>query len=410
MMTATKRQPDTPTKDSDSIVVVGGGLSAAYVAEELRSRGHSGPVTILGAEPHLPYERPPLSKGLLLGTQERDSVFAHDQGWYDDHEVTVRPRTLVTGLDLAGRRVLVGADEVGYDQLVLATGSRPRTLPGVEAGLVHTLRTLDDSLALKQRLGGTVVIVGAGWIGLEVASAARQQGAQVVVVEPTAVPLGRVLGDTVAATFTSLHREHGVDLRLETQVTSVRRDGEGAVVALSDGSSHRADLVLAGIGVVPDDELARSAGLACDNGILVDARLRTSDPWVLAVGDVANHDHPSLGRLRVEHWDNAIEQGKHAAAVLLGDDEPYRRLPYFFTDQYDFGMEYVGSTRSGFDEVVVRGDLEGERVFTALWLQGDRIVAGMHANDWDAIDHLRRLVGTDARRATRDLGVPLADL
>jgi NADPH-dependent 2,4-dienoyl-CoA reductase/sulfur reductase-like enzyme len=182
-------------------------------------------------------------------------------------------------------------------------------------------------------------------------------------------------------------------------------------VRLSDGHEVTPDLVVIGIGAGPDERLAAEAGLTTDNGVLVNARLRAEDPHVFAAGDVANHDHPTLGRIRVEHWDNAIQQGKHAARVMLGDDAPYDRQPYFFTDQYDLGMEYVGHVgRDGYDEVVVRGDLGGSRVFSALWIRGGRVVAGMHANDWDAIEHVRAVVGTEATDRVRDPSVPLADL
>jgi NADPH-dependent 2,4-dienoyl-CoA reductase/sulfur reductase-like enzyme len=253
-------------------------------------------------------------------------------------------------------------------------------------------------------------VIGAGWIGLEVASAARQAGGQVTVVETAPLPLARVLGPEIATVFAGLHREHGVDLRLETGLDSIARDGGRVTVRLSDGHELSPDLVVVGIGAGPDDRLASTAGLATDNGVLVDAALRTSGRDVWAAGDVANHDHPTLGRVRVEHWDNAIHQGKHAARAMLGDDAAYDRQPYFFTDQYDLGMEYVGHVGpDGYDEVVVRGDLEG-RVFSALWLADDRVVAGMHVNDWDATDALRAVVGTPATGRVRDPSVPLADL
>jgi NADPH-dependent 2,4-dienoyl-CoA reductase/sulfur reductase-like enzyme len=381
-----------------NIVIVGGGLAAANAVEELREQGHGGSITLVGAEPHLPYERPPLSKGVLLGNDAPDSVFVHDQQWYDGQQVELRTGTEVTDIDLDRRRVHAGGDELPYDRLLLATGARPRHLAMAdEAGVPVTyLRTFEDSLDLKRRLSGHVVVVGGGWIGLEVTSAARQAGADVTVVEPMAQPLLGALGPRLGAVFADLHREHGVDLRLETGVDSIRRTDDGAAdVHLTDGDRVRADLLVVGIGVEPVDDLARRAGLATDNGILVDATLRTTDPHVFAAGDVARQEHPVLGRsLRVEHWDTAIHQGKAAARAMLGHDEPYTRMPYFFTDQYDLGMEYVGSVGpDGFDELVVRGE-EKERVLTAFWVRDATVVAGMHLNDWDAIDPIRALVGS----------------
>ena len=396
-----------------NIVVVGGGLAGAKAVEELRAQGHEGSITLIGAEPHLPYERPPLSKGVLLGNDEPDSVFVHDQKWYDDHGVDLRRGVEATALDLDRRHVLAGGEELPYDRLLLATGSAPRRLPlADESGAPVTyLRTLDDSLALVENLGRRLVIVGGGWIGLEVASAVRNAGGEVTVVEALELPLLGPLGPRVAQVFADLHREHGVDLRLSAKVTGMEAAAGGAVVHLEDGSDLPADLVLVGIGAVPLDGLARDTGIATDNGVLVDALLRTSDPYVFAAGDIANHDHPVLGhRIRVEHWDTAIEQGRHAARVMLGADEPYTRLPYFFTDQYDLGMEYVGSVGpDGFDEVIVRGDEKG-RLFTAFWLRGSHVLAGMHVNDWDAIEPIREIVAreVDVERL-RDNSVPLAD-
>jgi 3-phenylpropionate/trans-cinnamate dioxygenase ferredoxin reductase subunit len=364
-----------------NIVVVGGGLAAANAVEELRTQGYTGEVTLVGAEPHLPYERPPLSKGLLLGSAEPDSVFVHDAGWYADHEVDVRLGRPVDGIDLEVSRIHVGEESIGYDRLLLATGATPRRLRVAdESGApVAYLRTLDDALALKERLGGHVVVVGAGWIGLEVAAAAREAGADVTVVEQADQPLQAVLGPELGEVFADLHRERGVDLRLAAPVD---------VGTLAD-----ADLVVVGIGAVPADELARKAGLDCQDGVLVDARLRASEPHVYAAGDVARHDHPTLGRLRVEHWDAAIHQGRAAARAMLGDDAPYDRLPYFFTDQYDLGMEYVGHVGpEGYDEVIVRGDKAARRL-VAYWLRGGIVVAGMHLNEWDATDGLRAAIG-----------------
>jgi 3-phenylpropionate/trans-cinnamate dioxygenase ferredoxin reductase component len=375
-----------------NIVVVGGGLAAARAVQELRDQGYTEDITLVAAEPHLPYERPPLSKGFLLGKDELESVFVHDRQWYDDQQVDLRLGTAVTEVDRDRHHVHVGEEQVAYDRLLLATGASPRRLRLIDDAGVDPvyLRTIDDSTALKERLSGQVLIVGAGWIGLEVASAARQAGADVTVVESAPQPLLGVLGPELGAVFADLHREHGVDLRLETSVAA----GDGGELVLSDGQRVRPDVVVVGIGAAPNEGLAAAAGLATDNGVLVDARLRTDDPHVYAAGDVAHHDHPDLGRIRVEHWDNAIQQGRHAARAMLGADEAYRRAPYFFTDQYDLGMEYVGHVGpAGYDDVVIRGDLAA-RVVTAFWVKDGRVVAGMHLNDWDAIDEVRHRVET----------------
>jgi 3-phenylpropionate/trans-cinnamate dioxygenase ferredoxin reductase subunit len=398
------------------IVVVGAGLAAAHAVEELREQGHEGEIALFGTEPHLPYNRPPLSKGVLLGNEAEDSIYVHDEQWYADQSVELHLGTTVTDLDLDRLHLHADGEEFTYDRLLVATGSKPRRLAEADesGGAVAYLRTLEDSRALKAafRSGVHVVIVGAGWIGLETAAAARTAGAEVTVVESLELPLLRVLGPEVAATFAELHRAHGVDLRLGARIDGVTGEASGRVgVRLGDGSSVTGDLLLVGIGVLPDDGLARDAGLEVDNGILVDERLRASDPHVFAAGDVANQRHPVLGRrLRVEHWDTAIEQGKIAARNLLGDDTAYSRLPYFFTDQYDLGMEYVGSVGpDGYDEVVLRGDPAAE--FTAFWLKGHRVLAGMHVNDWDAIDPIRSIVGTDVDPARlRDDSTDLAAL
>jgi NADPH-dependent 2,4-dienoyl-CoA reductase/sulfur reductase-like enzyme len=362
-------------------VVVGAGLAAANAVEELRARDSADDITVIGAEPHLPYERPPLSKAVLLGSAEPDSVFVHDAAWYADHQVDLLLDTTAESIDLDRRHVAAAGRELAYDRLLLATGASPRRLPVAdEAGPpVAYLRTLDDALALKERLSGHVLVVGAGWIGLEVASAARQAGARVTVVEAAEQPLQAALGPEVGALFADLHRDHGVDLRLGASVDADSFSG--------------VDLVVVGIGVVPNDALARDAGLACDDGVLVDARLRASDPHVFAAGDVARHDHPLLGPLRVEHWDAAIHQGRAAARGMLGDEAAYDRMPYFFTDQYDLGMEYVGHVGpEGYDEVVIRGNRE-ELKLVAYWVRGSRVVAGLHLNDWDAIDTIRAAIG-----------------
>ncbi len=368
-----------------NIVIVGAGLAGAAAAGELRTLGHEGSITLIGAEPHPPYERPPLSKSYLTGSATVDSTLVHDPQWYADQAIDLRVGTPVSGLDLAGHRVRTeSGDEIAFDRLLLATGSSPRRLSFPDQAGVPTayLRTIEDSDRIRAALrpGARIAIIGAGWIGLEVAAAARGAGADVVVFESAELPLLRVLGAQVAQIFADLHRGRGVDLRLETNVTT--------------SDLAEADLVVVGVGVIPDTSLALEAGVAVDNGLLVDATLRTSHPDVWAVGDVANHDHPVLGRrVRVEHWDTAIEQAKVAAHNLLGGQQRYERLPYFFTDQYDLGMEYVGHATPGpTTEVVIEGDPQAGP-WRAFWLDEGRVSAGMHVNDWGAIDEIRERVG-----------------
>jgi len=366
-----------------TIVIVGGGLAGATAATELRESGYEGPVALLAGEPHLPYERPPLSKGFLLGNDPLDKAFVHDEKWYAEHHVKLLLDTRAVEVDTDQHVVRTVDSDHAYERLLLATGATPRRLPMADdsGAPVAYLRTIEDSKRLKAAFtqGADIRIVGAGWIGLEVAAAAREAGSEVTVYEQAELPLLAVLGPEVARAFADLHRRHGVELRLGSQVGP--EDLKGA------------DLVVVGIGAVPDTALAEAAGLDVDNGVLVDERLRTSDPDVYAVGDIANQQHPTLGRrIRVEHWDNAIEQGKVAAHNLAGGDEVYDRQPYFFTDQYDFGMEYVGNVGpDGYDEVQIEGDLDG--AFRAYWVSGGTVVAAMHANDWDAADEIRASVG-----------------
>ena len=394
-----------------TIAIIGAGLTGASAAAELREQGYDGDIVLVGAEPHAPYERPPLSKDILLGKGTAADAAAKDEGWYADNGVELITGTRVTTLDTAARTFEVDGRTISYDDLLIATGATSRHLPMAdESGVpVAYLRTVEESEELKQHLGGSLLIVGAGWIGLEVASAARAAGGAVTVVESAPLPLVGAIGEDMARVFADLHREHGVDLHLDTSLTTLEQDEGGTRAVLSDGTEVRPDLVLVAIGAVPDTALAEAAGLEVDHGILVDARLRTSDPHVYAAGDVAHHDHPELGRLRVEHWDTAIKQGQHAARSMLGGEEPYARQPYFFTDQYDLGMEYVGHLgREGYDEIVVRGD-HASRVLNAVMISDGTVVAAMHTNDWDATDHLRAWLGRDATDRLRDTSVALAD-
>jgi NADPH-dependent 2,4-dienoyl-CoA reductase/sulfur reductase-like enzyme len=386
-----------------TFVIVGSGLAAGKAVEQLRADGFDGAVVLYGDEHHLPYERPPLSKGYLTGNDPFESALVHEPGWYDEHDVDLRLGTRVTAINPAAHEVVdEGGRRQRYDKLLLATGAAPRHLAMADdsGAPVAYLRTVEDSTRLREAFerGVRVAVVGAGWIGLEVAAAARGADCEVTVLESLDLPLLRVLGPEVAQHFADLHREHGVDLRTSVSVEEVRRDGDATVLWLADGGTVTADLLVVGIGVTPNDALAREAGLATDNGVLVDEQLRSSDPDVLAAGDVANHLHPVLGRrIRVEHWDTAIEQGKAAARTMLGQGEPYTRLPYFFSDQYDLGMEYVGSVGpDGYDDVVVRDGEPG--AFRAYWLRDGVVQAAMHANDWDAGDELWSVVGSELSR------------
>jgi 3-phenylpropionate/trans-cinnamate dioxygenase ferredoxin reductase component len=406
---------------SQAFVVVGGGLAGGKAVETLREEGFTGPVVLVTAEEELPYERPPLSKGYLLGKEPRDQAYVHDRDWYDQRSVELRLGTRVVAIDRSAQEVEVdGGGRLAYERLLLATGSAVRRLDVPGAGLdgVLYLRELRDADRIRTVLEGRgrVAVVGGGWIGLEVAAAARTYGCDVTLLEAAPLPLLGVLGEEVGRVFADLHREHGVDLLLSTGVAELVGEGGRVTGLVTDGDRRvAADAVVVGIGVRPLTDLADSAGLEVDDGVLVDQSLRTSDPSIFAAGDVANAYNPLLGRrVRVEHWANALHGGPAAARAMLGQDVVYDRLPYFFSDQYDLGMEYVGQPAPGeVDRVVLRGDVAG-RAFQAFWLSGGRIVAGMHANLWDeGIDPVKALVAerveVDPDRLT-DAGVPLAEV
>ena len=383
---------------SGRIVIVGGGLAAGTAATALRDAGYDGDVVLHAAEPHLPYERPPLSKGYLAGEAEADSMLVHPASWYAEHDVEVRTGSRVDRIDADAHTVTADGATEPFDRLLIATGASPRHLAAAdESGApVAYLRTREDSDRLRSMLtpGHRIAILGGGFLGLEVAAAARSAGADVTVLEALDLPLLRVLGPEIGAVFADLHREHGVDLRLGAKVTGFDGDGRRARLTVDGSADVDADLLVVGIGASPDIALAEAAGLAVDNGILVDERMRTSHPDVFAAGDVARAHHPVLGRsIRVEHWDNAIRQGRVAGSNMAGVEAAATDLPYFFTDQYDLGMEYVGDVGpDGYDEVVVSGDL-AKRVFKAYWVSDGKVVAAMQANDWDASDTLRPAIG-----------------
>ena len=407
-----------------TFVIVGAGLAGAKAAETLRAEGFDGRIVLVGEEAEIPYERPPLSKGYLLGSAKREEAQVHPADWYGQQRVELRTGIRVEALDVAGHTVrLEGGETLPYDKLLLATGSVPRRLdiPGAELAGVYSLRRATDADVLREVLveGARVVVVGGGWIGLEVAAAARSHGAQVTLVETETLPLRRVLGDELGRVFADLHIEHGVDLRLSSGVREiVAREGgapgQVASVVLSDGTSVAADVVVVGIGVRPALELAAEAGLEVGDGVLVDQALRSSDPDVFAAGDLAAAWNPLLGaRVRVEHWANALNGGPAAARAMLGQAVVYDPVPYFFTDQYDLGMEYAGYVVPGTaTRLVVRGDL-ASREFVAFWLAGDRLLAGINVNVWDVSDDIQRLIRAgapvDADRLA-DPAVALSDL
>jgi 3-phenylpropionate/trans-cinnamate dioxygenase ferredoxin reductase subunit len=417
--------------DDRVFAIIGASLAGAKAAETLRAEGFTGRIVLVGEEIERPYERPPLSKGYLLGKDPRDKAYVHEAKWYADNDVELLLGRRATLLDAATHTVtLDGVETLRYDKLLLATGSRVRTLdvPGTELPSVRYLRTLDEADALLRAMraasGGRVVVVGAGWIGLETAAAAREHGAEVTVVELDSLPLRRVLGDEVAAIYRDLHLAHGVDFRFESGVREFRGtpDGKLTTVVLADGTELPADLAILGVGIRPATELAHSAGLAVEDGVVTDAALRTSDADVYACGDVAYSTNPLVGkRLRVEHWSNALNGGKAAAQSMLGQPVEYARVPYFFTDQYDLGMEYSGYVDpGGHDQVVLRGDpsiVDGKAPeFVAFWVSGGRVLAGMNVNVWDVQEQIQALVRAGYAGKPVDLAkladpqVPLGDL
>jgi 3-phenylpropionate/trans-cinnamate dioxygenase ferredoxin reductase subunit len=419
----------------ETFVIVGASLAGAKAAETLRTEGFAGRVVLVSAETSPPYERPPLSKGYLLGTEELEKAFVHDRAWYTEHGIDLLLGVQATAIDPAARVVtLDGTDSVRYDKLLLTTGSRVRTLPvaGGELEGVRYLRTVEESTALRERLtaGAQVVVVGAGWIGLEVAAAARQAGCTVTVVEMDALPLRRVLGDEVATIYRELHEAHDVSFRFGTGVNEIGgAAGKVTHVVLSDDTEVPADLVVVGIGIKPNADLAQAAGLAIDDqigGVITDEFLRTSDPDIFAAGDCAAFRSPMLGqRIRVEHWANALNGGPAAAVCMLGKQQPYDRVPYFYSDQYTasplIGMEYAGYVAPrGYDRVVFRGSPQigpdRDPEFIAFWTQGGRVLAGMNANIWDVQEQIEPLVRAGFAGTAVDLNrladpaVPLTEL
>jgi 3-phenylpropionate/trans-cinnamate dioxygenase ferredoxin reductase subunit len=401
---------------SERFVIVGAGLAGAKAAEALRDEGFTGEVVLIGDEPERPYERPPLSKDYLRGESEA-KPYVHPADFYIDNEIELQTSTRVIGIDPGLRELLLEGDRrLGYDRLLVATGAVPRRLevPGAKLAGIHYLRTLADAERIGERIesGQLLVVVGSGWIGAEIAASARTKGSEVTMLEMASLPLERVLGPELGQIYLDVHRDHGVEFLPETTVE--RFEGEGSVqrVITRDGAAIETEFVVVGIGVAPRTGLVETAGLRVDNGILVDDRLETSVEGVFAAGDVANARHPFYGqRLRVEHWANALNQGPVAAKAMLGQDVTYEEIPYFFSDQYEVGMEYSGFATE-WDEVVFRGDVE-VREFIAFWLKDRRLVAAMNANVWDVHDEIRELIRSRRRlepRALADADTPLREL
>jgi 3-phenylpropionate/trans-cinnamate dioxygenase ferredoxin reductase component len=401
---------------SETYVIVGAALAGAKAAETLREEGFDGRVVLLGAEDERPYERPPLSKDYLRGETEREGPYVHPREFYDEKDIELRTGLSVTALDLAAREVVIDQERLAFTRLLLATGAEPRRIPvpGADLEGVHYLRSFGDSDDLRRAIEASsrVAVIGAGWIGAEVAASARQKGLEVTLIEQLDVPLERVLGREVGEVYGAIHRDQGVELLTGTAVEAIEGAGRAERVRLKGGTTVDCDFVVVGIGVTPRMALAEAAGLEIGDGIHVDERLKTSDDGVFAAGDVAGAWHPFFQqRLRVEHWHNALEQGPAAARSMLGTGEPYDKIPYFFSDQYDVGMEYAGHA-ADWDEVVFRGDVDG-REFIAFWVKDGRVLAGMNVNVWDVTDDIQALIRSRAqvdRDRLKDPDTELASL
>jgi 3-phenylpropionate/trans-cinnamate dioxygenase ferredoxin reductase component len=401
---------------AETFVIVGASLAGAKAAETLREEGFDGQVVLIGAEADRPYERPPLSKDYIRGEAET-KPYVHDDGFYEEHDIELRTSTTVERIDPhSSELILAGGGALRFDRLLLATGAQARqiSLPGADLDGVLTLRTVEDAEAIRDRIdnGGRLVTVGAGWIGAEVAASARQRGCDVTILEMAQLPLERVLGSELGAVYRDIHIGNGARFIGGAAIEAIEGDGAVAAVRLANDRRIDADFVVIGVGVEPLVGLAEAAGIATDNGILVDEYLETDAPGIFAAGDVANAQHPFYGtRIRVEHWANALNQGPVAARNMLGRKEPYDRIPYFFSDQYDVGMEYAGYATT-WDEIVFRGDPQSGE-FIAFWIENQRVVAGMNVNVWDVNEHIQTLIRGRHLIEQERLGnpdIPLEDL
>lgn len=414
----------------NKVVIVGAGLAGATAAQTLRAEGFEGTITLVGAEKHFPYIRPPLSKDFLAGREGEQPLLPYTPGDYADKQIELVLGESVESIDPAsGLVTLAGGGVLEYGRLLLTTGASPRTLsvPGATLPGVDCLRTLEDSKRLRASLGHSgdhrprrVVLVGSGWIGMEVAATARTLGAEVTVLGREKVPLEGVLGPELGTVFMQRHEEAGVSFHTETTVAGVvEANGRAAGVITDTGQEFPADVIVAAVGVIPNTALAKAAGLTIENGILTDQSMRTSDPTIFAAGDVANAYHPITGRhQRSEHWANAINSGKVAAKAMLGQTAVLDNIPYFYTDQFDLGMEYSGyASLARNAKLVLRGD-PSSRKFIAFWVTPvsstkGRVVAGMNVNVWDVQDDIKFLITNEHAVQTQQLSdpaTPLSDL
>jgi 3-phenylpropionate/trans-cinnamate dioxygenase ferredoxin reductase subunit len=405
------------TAMTDTILIAGGGHAAGQTIVSLRQGGFGGRLVMAGEEPYLPYQRPPLSKKFLAGEVEVDRLLLRHGQFYAEHGVDVRLGTRVNRIDRAAQTAsLSDGETVAYRALVLATGSQVRrvALPGAELHGVHYLRTIADVEAIREgfRPGASLVVVGAGYIGLEVAAVAVAHGLHVTVVELAERVMARIDAPVVSDFFARVHRDAGVAIRCGTGVSAFRGNGRVRAVVTSGGEELPADLVIVGVGVLPTVDLARDAGLPCENGIVVDEYCRTADPHILAVGDCTNHPNPLLGqRLRLESVHNAQEQAKTAAATILGRLEAYAQVPWFWSDQYDLKLQIVGLS-SGADQTVVRGDPDS-RTFAAFFLAGGRLTAVYAINSPREFMLSKRLIAAGVRpdpSVLADTGMPFKEI
>ena len=403
--------------EAATFVVIGAGQAGGRAVEAMRAHGFAGRIQLLGAESHLPYERPPLSKKLLTGEVDPQSTYLHDQAFYDDQRIELRLGTDAVAIDRKARTVRLSTGEIlFYDKLLLTTGARVRRLsiPGATLPGVHYLRNMDDCLAIRERLSenARLVVIGGGFIGLEAAAAARARGCAVTILEAASLVLNRVAAPEIGRFYEQLHRANGVDIRTSVKVLEFTGDGRIEAVVCEGGVKYAADFVIVGVGVEADSGLASKAGLDVDNGIVVDRYGRSSDDRIFAAGDVTNHPNEALGRrLRLESWQNAQNQAIAVARVMCGGEEPYRELPWFWSDQYGLNLQMVGLPED-WDQIVMRGDMAAHK-FTAFYLR-DRLVIGANAVNSPRELRLARMFMEQGTRpdpaALADPNIPLKSL